>query len=331
MYIFIWKNLQFTPSLCTEVMTSLGQSLKSIGSLGRELDLAENMLFWTNWKAVVYTESSTDKRSSAQTLTLSGNPQMVMWNRYLQGTVSSVEADCDLYASSLSYSKTDGTLNMNINVNTFYTEKTCKNAVNPNVLGWSRQYDNQTISFQLDVRSLMTAVAISSFDVIKQNFSGLEVLKVVSAYQKFRGIDYSILQMFDPLYSQMSPIYCLGPSSNNLTGFFPFCICLFYNFFKLINSVDVGVGWNCVVRFGESFGFPLFLHSGANSTYPTRCICDSSNELAARCNQFSFFAGVAVYDYTSNTTATMGYPSRFQPFLPILELLYVEPRISIQV
>ena len=85
------------------------------------------------------------------------------------------------------------------------------------------------------------------------------------------------------------------------------------------------------MRFGESFGVPLFLHSGANSSYPTRCICDSSNELAARCNQFSFLAGAAVYDYTSNTTATMGYPPRFQPFLPILELLYVEPRVSIKV
>jgi hypothetical protein len=73
---------------------------------------------------------------------------------------------------------------------------------------------------------------------------------------------------------------------------------------------------------GRSYGFPFFVHSGVNSTYPERCECSKRGKEDS-CDQFSFFAGLAVYDYTSNTTAIHNFSKDVQPFLPILELFYV--------
>jgi len=86
---------------------------------------------------------------------------------------------------------------------------------------------------------------------------------------------------------------------------------------------------------GDVYGFPFFVHRGADSSYPTRCNCSTPIGHSDACDDFDFFVGVAVFDHTVNSTSLdkplSAYPVKFVPFLPILELLYVPPVISIEV
>jgi len=216
-YAFMWSHLQLSPSQYTAVMTRLNHSLHLLGERGKQSDLAQNLLFWSSWKATVTTV--TGGVSVYQVLTLSGNPRMIMWNSFVQGSISNVLSDCILTASSETYAKSDAKLNMYLNVPTFYAERSCSNTLNPHVLGWNPEVDNSTISFSLDVNTLFTAVAVSTGVNGLNSFTELEVVSVVVEYQEYRGAKYSVLQMYDPLYPQMTPVYCVGPSVNNRTGF----------------------------------------------------------------------------------------------------------------
>ena len=83
------------------------------------------------------------------------------------------------------------------------------------------------------------------------------------------------------------------------------------------------------------YGFPFFVHRGADTSYPTRCNCSTPVGHSDACDDFDFLVGVAVFDHTYNSTSLdkplSAYPAKFVPFLPILELLYVPPIISVEV
>jgi len=57
--------------------------------------------------------------------------------------------------------------------------------------------------------------------------------------------------------------------------------------------------------------------------------------LSKECDDFDFFAGLAVFEFSVNSSTVDGpvlsYPPVFRPFLPILELLYIPPTVSVKV
>jgi hypothetical protein len=313
-YIFAFSGLELAQEDYSNFMVKQNESLRILGEKAKQQDLAINMLYWSSWKAITLTPFQ--GTFSVQVMTMSGNPQMIMWNSYIQGTVSSVKSDCPLQVSSQTYEKSGSTLKTVLDVSSFFSEPLCNNSINPYVLGWDPNVNSRSIPLTLDVNALMTALAVSTKINGDQSFIFLEVISVIVEKQEFRGAYYSVIQTFDPLYPQMSPIFCLGPYDPNLflnrNGF---------------NSSD----WNCVIQMGSSYGFPIFIHSGANDSIPTPCDCSTEVGSSARCDKFSFLAGVAVYDITSNETATKDYPPEFQPFLPMMELLYIPPVISVKV
>ena len=313
-YIFAFSGLELSQEDYPGFMLQQKESIRQLGERAKQQDLAINMLYWSSWKAITLTPFQ--GTFAVQVLTMSGNPQMIVWNSYVQGTVASVNADCLLNVSSQTYEKSEATLKSTLDVSSFFNEPSCNTAINPYALGWDPDVNSRSIPLSLDVNALMTALAVSTKINGNQSFIFLEVISVIIEKQEFRGEYYSVIQTFDPLYPQMTPIFCLGPYDANL--------------FSERYRFDAS-DWNCVIQMGNSFGFPIFIHSGANDSYPTPCDCTTRIGLSARCDKFSFFAGVAVYDMMSNETATKGYPPEFQPFLPMMELLYIPPVISVKV
>ena len=88
-----------------------------------------------------------------------------------------------------------------------------------------------------------------------------------------------------------------------------------------------------MLRVGSSYGYPIFIHRGSDNNYPEPCDCSSSRGFLPLCDDFDFFAGFAVFDINANRTTVdkkiKEYPLQFRPFLPLMELLYVEPTVSI--
>ena len=113
--------------------------------------------------------------------------------------------------------------------------------------------------------TLMTAVAISTNVNGDRSFRGIELVSVVIDAVPFHGKNYSVYQMYDPLYPQMSTIYCLG-----LDDTYPTSEEIIYTSISLL--ILFILDWNCVVNIGNSYGFPIFIHRGANLTYPERCV-----------------------------------------------------------
>ena len=159
--------------------------------------------------------------------------------------------------------------------------------------------------------SLFTALATSVGVNGVHSFDSLQLLKKMVENVNFRGVKFSVYQMYDPLYPKMDPVYCIGPTASYPTN------------------------WKCVLRVGNSYGVPLLNHRGMNLTYPSTCDCSPINADAKECDDFDFLAGVALFDFQSNDTSVGGsmssFPTLFRPFVPILELFYVPPVISVLV
>ena len=307
-YKFTFENIGFSSDSYKSTMSSIGTSLQLLGNYAKTQDLAFNMLLWSSWKLIG--EITEGGFTNTQTLTLTGSPQMIMWNRFIQGTIANVSSDCRFESSYEYYAKSDANLVMGFNINSFNSDPTCNGVVDLKILGWDPLVNSNEFELQLDVTSLFTAVAASVYINGPATYDTLEITRVVVADVEFQGVTYSVFEMYDPLYPQMQPMYCLGPSK-----LYP-------------------INWSCLLRSGSVYGYPIFIHKGQNNTYPTRCNCSVPLESSSLCHGFDFFAGFAFYDMHSNYTSVdktlSEYPTTFQPFLPIMELLFVEPVVSVE-
>ena len=305
MYKFEFHSLRVTTDEYMQMMAKFRNSLEILGGQTSRQDLATNMLIWSSWKD--YYEINGNR----QQLTMTGSPQMILKNNYVQGTVSNVEADCNFQCTSEEYDVSDGALIMTFETSEFYNHSSCNEAVDLFQLGWDPLVTPHYFKIDLDVTSLLTAVSVSTRVNGPDSFQSVELVSKYVENVDFLGTNYSVYQMYDPLYPQSDAIYCIGPSSTGGTTY---------------------IGWNCVLNEGNVYGYPIFIHAGANSTYPVECNC-ATNGHSAECDEFDFLVGLAVFNATANTSTVDKpvdqYPVEFQPFLPIMELLYVEPIVTI--
>jgi len=159
----------------------------------------------------------------------------------------------------------------------------------------------------IDVRTLMSAMAVVQGVNGPDTLNYFTTIKVI-AEGTFNGVVYQAVQKYDHNYPFMKPMACIGPKDGD--------------------SQD----WNCLLPIGDSYGLPFLLSWGANATWPTTCDCLTDVGKRDICDNFDFIAGAIVYDMKKNLTlysqATAAYPSGFVPFLPFLEVFYVEPVVS---
>jgi hypothetical protein len=283
-------------------MSGIGSSIAAIGKAAQSQDLARNLVYWSSWSVRTATIGSTGS-SADQLLQMTGEASII-FRRPVDGTVANIHTDCTVSISSESYNYASQLLTMSFNITAFNEDPTCATAVNPSILGYNARHNGDTFSIVMDTQALMSSASVT------YAVNGNASLGYFSTFQTvaqgvFHGVSYTAVKKYDSNYPGTKPITCIGPT----------------------NGIDDSQ-WTCLMSIGASYGLPFFVHRGTNTQYPSPCDCSDGSGQSPACDEFDFLEGLIVYDYTSNRTVSSAYPAAFQPFLPLLELLYVHPAIS---
>jgi len=309
-YSFSLFDFQNSITGYTTWMAQVSMAMKELGQKTLNFDLATNLVYWSSWS---YTLPTLDQNGNSvdQIISLSGDPVSIMNFLEVQGTIANVNEDCRIFQSSQSYNPALGTLITTFDITGLNSDRTCNSTVNPKQLGWSKEITGNVFTMTLDVRTLFSCMAVTLLVNGDDTLDYFVNIRIV-AEGTFNGVTYQAIDKYDTQYPGMAPMTCIGPKGGA--------------------SSD----WNCVIRMGNSYGIPFFNHQGSNPNYPTKCDCTNPSltsippdaNMFFYCNKFDFLSGIIVYDIGKNTTATRGYSDDFKPFVPLLEVFYVQPSVS---
>ena len=192
---------------------------------------------------------------------------------------------------------------MSFDLPTISRVSACNNIINPALLGYNPNFDGTTLTFTINVYTLFSTMVVANLVNGPDSLKAYVTIDVYAEFM-FRGVDYQVMRKYDNMFPTMHPMYCLGPKGSNATE------------------------WNCLIKIGDTFGIPFYLHAGPSPSFPSKCDCATTVGNTAACNQFNFLSGVIVHDYTNNASATREYQANIRPFLPALEFFYVPPVYS---
>lgn len=265
-YINIIKNLQ------SKVNTvSLGAPTRS---------LTDNLLYWMSW-AFITTDTST---SSNMRFQLTGDIPSV-FNRFSkQAVFGSKVSNCRI-PPVVSYNSLDGTVQITYSYSAFTTEKSCSSISSPENLGYVADSDGDNFNLRLDMRSLITALAVNE-GVLPYSYL-IDVQGLDKTVYNYRGVYYASHKKIDARYPGSAPIYCflaVGPlphESNQPTHF-------------------------CVAKIASVYGYPFFFHKGVSgqnitdtiriSKYtPMPCNCTSITGTSSYCSVFDLVTGLVLF------------------------------------
>ena len=299
-YEFSLFNFEATTEEYKAWLKRIDAAITDLGNLAKTQDLATNLLFWSSWSFSSPTDSETGPVD--QTVILTGNPRYIMNNEGIQGTIANVTSDCDFSASTQSYDVATGTISSVFDMSSTGVGRfpKCQGVVNAQELGWNPSVTGDTFSINIDVVALYTALAVAEQVNGPTTLDSYVTFTEVSKAVWKDGVEYSIVDKYDPGYPGMSPITCVGPTNQGSEQ------------------------WNCLLRVGSSYGIPYLVHRGANTTDPVPCDC-ASNGKSTACDDFNLLLGLIVFDHKSRPALIAGYPEAFQPIIPFLEVYYVPP------
>ena len=303
LFVFNLKNFVGSKSdgLYSKILDQFTHAISLVGSTMSQNDLSLNLVYWSNWHYVIYL----DNNSPQEIITVSDAAYIILADKQ-QGTIANIDSDCHFGASSIFYSQYTGVLKMQFDMSTFYNYSTCKNLVNPSLLGYDPLTTDNLFELKLNVYSLFTALAIAHKIIGNNTYNDFNFIDVwIEAYYQEHNKIYRVERIYDQNYANMDPIYCIGPKNEPYSN------------------------WNCVIEMGGSYGIPFFHHSLSNYTYPTTCDCQNNDVFSGgksyRCNQLDLLSGVMIYDISKNNTKVLQYDVKFQGFIPLIEFFYSYP------
>jgi hypothetical protein len=299
-YSFSLFNFLATNTEYEVWLKTIDIAIKKLGNLAKTQDLGTNLLYWSSWSFSSPTSSATGPVD--QTVILAGNPKYIMNNEGIQGTIADVNSDCDFSASSQSYDVSTGTVSSVFDMSSdgVGSFPKCQGIINAKALGWNPTVTGNTFSISIDTIALFTALAVAEQVNGPTTLDKYVTFSEVSKAVWKDGVEYSIVDKYDPGYPGMAPVTCVGPTGSTAEH------------------------WNCLLRIGSSYGIPFLTHRGANTTFPVPCECSSNGDLDA-CDDFNLLLGLIVFDHESKPSLIAGYPKAFQPIIPFLEVFYIPP------
>jgi hypothetical protein len=239
------------------------------GEIGYYYDLGVNLMIWMTLVIV-------DPDSSSSWFHMNADPAVILNRPYISGTITSQSGTCQ-FVGTASFDQANNLLKMSFPIADYY-ENYCDNYLDPSLIGYVYDFSPYSFDFQVDVRSLITAVGVN-IEVNGDDTSYLDIIYGSTVTDEFNNVTMTFAQYVDPRYEGMDPIFC-GEDS-----FFPYC----------------------VLVYGDVYVLPIFIHIGASIEYPTHCNCSdpdlqsSSTDSYFICNSFSFFVGFLFYP-TSDPT-----------------------------
>jgi FlaG/FlaF family flagellin (archaellin) len=234
------------------------------GEIGYYVDLGDNLMIWM--ALVMVSPDSTSSR-----FFMNADPSVIFNRPYISGTITSQSGTCQ-FVGTASFDQANNLLKMSFPISDYY-DNYCYNYLDPSLFGYVYDFSPYSFDFQVDIRSLISAVAVN----IKVNGGDTSYLDRVYDSEivtnHFNNMTMAFAKFVDPRYEGMDPIFC-GEDS-----FFPYC----------------------VLVYGDVYVLPIFIHIGASIEYPTHCNCSdpdlqsSSTDSYFFCNSFSFFVGFLFY------------------------------------
>ena len=245
-YEFKLDQFQASSADYPVIMGELKDSVQYYGNKMKNLTLSENLLYWTSW----YTGDTVDGK--VQKFYMFSNPAMIFNREYIEGTVSNTAADCNT-TSLGSFDPSNYMLSLVFDANAFINNQACFDTINPYYLGYNPIYDGNDFSVDIDVRSLMTTLAINNHVIPLGKLSSMPQQGLLYDYD---NVTYEFGDYYDPRYPGMNPVSCITAADVTVVDADgrPFQYCFF--------SLQAG-----------QYGIPLFNHFGYSFHYPSYCDC----------------------------------------------------------
>ena len=343
MYQIQLQDFSMTMPKFRNLMKSFKEKLQATGNLLLKNDLAHNILYWSSYSI---SESFTNANGNtvSTTFIMTAFPQYIMNNEGLQGTFASVNKDCSYLTSGQSYNLATATYTTQVQISSFDADPSCSGIINSFALGYDPTINGDTLKLNVNIISLFSALAVSNKVNGEDSYTNFRTFKEITRskwplYPNANdAVEYVVLDRYDQQNAGlMDPITCVGPSAN----------------------IETGVGFNCFIRVGNSYGIPFLSHKGDDLVKPSTCQCLTATT-PDLCNKFDFLFGVAVYDHlepyhhiddtgtqsypawfkancnpsdsgcTTDGNGETNYPKLFWPVIPLLETFVSSPPVSAQ-
>lgn len=344
MYRIQLQDFSMTMPKYRDLMKSFKEKLRVTGDLLLKNDLAHNILYWASY-SISETFTNSNDNSVTTTFIMTAFPQYIMNNEGLQGTFASANKDCSYLTSGQSYNLATATFTTQVQISSFDADPSCSGIINSYTLGYDPTINGDTLKINVNIISLVSALAVSNKVNGEDSYTNFRTFKEITRskwplYPNANdAVEYVVLDRYDQQNAGlMDPITCVGPSAN----------------------IETGVGFNCFLRVGNSYGIPFLSHKGDDLVKPNTCQCSTTTTTPDLCNKFDFLFGVAVYDHLepyhhkddtgtssypvwfkancdpSDSACTIdgngetNYPKLFWPVIPLLETFVSSPPVSAQ-
>ena len=259
--------------------------MREVGRLGYNRTLAINMAYW-----MVFV-TTTEVTESVQSITMTGSPEQVFDRRYLKTGLANEAGICDVNALSTDFDYSNGLLKIRYSYQQYNSSQICRNIALPEHLGYVPFIDHETFKLDIDVRSLMTVMAVNTGIL---GFFELQIIPNTYREVEIDGLVLSYDLYYFPTFPNMAPFYC---TVNNVTG----------------DINDSNSSAICTLSIGNFQALPVFEHVGKNYEQPTPCSCGS--EIVSFCNYFNFLSGLIFYEFNNSEVYkdnTFGYADIFR-------------------
>jgi hypothetical protein len=190
-------NLELTPHEYDISLTSLYGAINGLGNATSEDDMSINLLNWFSFTALQ------KDGVTANRMSLIGDPAITFNRQNVYGAISSVAADCYLDGQFATMDVANGNLVLSIPANTYAADPICNRAGPLEYLGFDSSAGNDQLLLGIDVRSLVTAIAVN-YGILP-----LEYLSEIVASRITYPSNITYSRFYDPKYPGMEPIFCL--------------------------------------------------------------------------------------------------------------------------
>lgn len=164
MYQFTFQNYYVSETNWSVMIHNLESNVKIIGDRMSGQILAANLVYWTAWTGHFSSNSNgdttVDRTSTTQLFNFYGNPSIIFNRQYVHGLISNVDSDCNATSNS-NFDAGTHIMSTTYSYNDFVTNPSCSRIVDPVQVGFDALYDGDQFTLSMDVRSLVTALAVN--------------------------------------------------------------------------------------------------------------------------------------------------------------------------
>lgn len=246
-------------------MFDIYTDLKKLQLKLKSSNLAESLIYLTSY---AYFNGDSISSSSA-TFSLNVDPSSILDVPTHAALLTSINGTCDI-TTTTDFDRAKGVLRVSFNKIEYSNNPICNNALALDNFGTTSF--NPSLSIDIDVRSLFTAVAINQ-GILKVD--ELQEIPSLAFTLNGEGLIVNGKVYYNPRYPQMAALACLTVDSKIFCG----------------------------LRFGDIISLPIINHFDISSTteyYPCDCSDLDSQEHLEFCNTIQFLYGVFFWNTKSS-------------------------------